>query len=117
MGHVGEVAGVLGELVHDDAAGHGGKGIGGEVVGLLPAAAVVEVPGGIVEDGRLCVALAGLVDENGLGGGQAGGGEVLDDALRAVPRGHGDEGVVLADGEVVQAGGVGGHVVLLLLDA
>lgn len=101
MGYLAQVSGVEVELVHDVGSSHGGNSVGGKVVERLPASAILEVPGGVVEHGGLCIAIAGQVGDEGFGRVLAGLGEVLDGALGRVPRRNGDEGVVLVIWQVL----------------
>lgn len=117
MGHGAEVARVQRQLVHDVGASERGQSIRGKGVGCLPAAAVIEVPRGIVEHGRHCVGGAWLIGEEGLGRGVAGCGEVLDGALGAEPGRNGDKGIVSVVGQVRHARHVGRHMLALEVTA
>jgi hypothetical protein len=114
MGYAAQVAGVQVQLLHDIVPGHRRQRIRGEVIGRLPASAILEVPRGIVQHRRLCVAVSRLVCEEGLCRQLSGGGEVLDGALCGEPGRDGDERIVLVRRQIRYPCRVGRYMISFL---
>ncbi len=101
-------------MVHNDGSSDARYGISREGIGSLPGSAIIEVPRRVIQDRRLCIAIAGLVHHDGFCGILlASGLEIFRHTCGVEPRGKGDQGIVLAHGEVAQSGRVGGDILFL----